>query len=379
MKVLIVTHSFVVRDVRIRRQVETFRDAGWEVEVLALDAPRREEGVRSWRVPMERRRGSPARYVWEYGVFFLATLLWVASRSWRRSRPDLVYVNSLPDFLVFAGWPARLRGIPVVLDVHDPMPELFAAKGRRSALVRRLLEAQERRSVRFADGVITVHEPMWELLASRSPGVPIDVVMNVPDTSGWVPPRRDATSRTVVFAGSIAVRYGLDDLVAAMAQVADRIPGLRLRLLGEGEDLGRLRDLARRAGIGDRIEYRGTVPWEEVRSHYADAWVGFNGPKPSPAGNLSFSNKVVEWVALGMPVVASRIPTLLRYFPEDALWYFDAGSVDALAATLLELHRAPAEVVAARSERARAALEEIAWPVQRAALLAVAERLVAGR
>jgi len=373
-RVLILTHSFVDRDARIRRQIDAFADAGWDVEVLALDRPAGPR-VRAWRVPMERRRGTLPRYVWEYGLFFLAGIGWVAWRAWRRQPPDLVYVNSLPDFLVFVGLPARLRGIPVVLDIHDPMPELFAAKGRSSRFLRRLLEAQERASVRFADAVITVHEPLRDLLARRSPEARFDVVMNVPDVSAWNQVARRERSRILVFNGSIAVRYGLDDLLRAMAEVSDRIPGLRLRLIGEGEGIPDLRALAASLGIEDRLDVVGHVPWADIPTYLADAWAGVNVPKPDELGELSFSNKVVEWVAWGLPVIAARTRTLLRYFPEGTLWYTTPGDPEAIAETLLTLHEADPGEVERRLERARDSLDRIAWPVQRQRLLDVAARL----
>lgn len=379
MKVLVVTHTFVSRDARILRQIEAFRGAGWDVELLDLDPPRREAGLRSWRVPMQRRRAGPLRYLWEYGVFAAWTTAWIAARLVRQPRPDLVYINSLPDLLALAAWPARLARVPIVLDVHDPMPELFEAKGRSSGTLRRVLELQERWSARFADAVITVHEPLAELLATRSPDVDYEIVMNVPDLADWPSgPPRDPTSRRLVFNGSIAYRYGLDDVVRAMALVGDDIPGLRLDLIGEGEDVERLLRLAADLGIGDRVAYVGAVPWRELPRHLADAWAGVNVPKPDGLGELSFSNKVVEWVALGLPVVAAPTRVLRRYFPDGTLLYLRGSGPEAVAEALLTLHAMPDDELEERLRRSREALERIAWPVQRERLLAVADRLVTG-
>ncbi len=70
-------------------------------------------------------------------------------------------MHNLPDFLVFSALPTKLRGVPVILDLHDLMPEFFAGRfgsGRAAAWIGRLVRLQERVSCRFADHVITVSE-----------------------------------------------------------------------------------------------------------------------------------------------------------------------------------------------------------------------------
>ncbi|NNF63259.1 MAG: glycosyltransferase, partial [Acidimicrobiia bacterium] len=206
-RAIVISHSFLERDPRVSRAVEALVDAGWQVDGLFLDEPKRTDRLRTWQVPIGRQRGSALRYVLEYGAFFLWSFFWIGHRSFWHT-PDVIYINSPPDFLAFAGALGKLRGIPVILDVHDPMPELFVAKGKESGLVTRALGAQEKWSAKFADRVVTVHEPLRDLLQTRSPEVDMDIVMNVPDTSTWPDITPNPDSRTIVYTGSIAVRYG---------------------------------------------------------------------------------------------------------------------------------------------------------------------------
>jgi glycosyltransferase involved in cell wall biosynthesis len=377
--VLIVTHSFVARDARIRRQIEAFRDSGWKVRVLSLDPNRDDGDLRIRRVPMQRRRGNALRYLWEYGLFFAVTLAWVTRQAFFRAKPDLIYINSLPDFLVFAAIPGRMRRIPIILDVHDPMPELFTAKERSSPLLWRALAAQERASVAFADSTITVHEPLRDLLATRSPEVDFDIVMNVPDLSSWGTTDWDSHSRVIVYNGSIAVRYGLEELMRAVAEVRSDIPDISVRLIGEGEDLPRLLKLAAQLGIADRIEDRGRVAWRDLPQHLADAWVGYNVPRPDELGVISFSNKVVEWVSFGLPVIAGATPIMQQHFPDGTLWYATLGDVGDVAQVLRKLDAASPDEVQKSIAASRQALSGFDWPVQRERLLDVAERLTAAR
>ena len=376
-RILIVSHSHWETDPRVRRQVETLVEAGWSVDGLFLDSPVRRDGLRTWRFPLERRRGGPLRYAIEYATFFVWSFLWTAVRC-LAAKPSVVYVNSPPDVLVFSALIARWRRVPVVLDVHDPMPELLVAKGRSSGFIRRLLVAQERRALRFADAVITVHEPLRELLLTRSPGVSIDIVMNVPDTTGWKPIPRDGDTRTVVYTGTVAVRYGLDDLLAAVAQLDDRIPGLKLEVIGDGEDRDFLQEQATALGIADLCEFVPKQSWAGVRSRLDQAWVGVNVPKPDALGELSFSNKIVEWISLRLPVIAGRTSTLQRFFSERSLSYVTPGSADEIADALLRLHLADGEAVNEQLDAASEDLRRIAWPVQRRRLLQILEATAAG-
>jgi glycosyltransferase involved in cell wall biosynthesis len=173
------------------------------------------------------------------------------------------------------------------------------------------------------------------------------------------------------------MRYGLDDVIAAMGQ-AREIEGLRLRIIGEGEDVDGLAALAAENGVTDQVEFVGRVPYEQVREAQSGAWAGVNMPKLDTLGELSFSNKIVEWVALGLPVVASRTETLTRFFPEGTLFYADSGDPSSIAEVLRELDAMETDLIVEQTDRAKRAMDKIAWPVQRAALLNAVDAATGG-
>jgi hypothetical protein len=136
------------------------------VEVVALGAAAAQraalnDGVTLTSLGESKYRGaSQRRYLLAYVVFTLRAMQRV-SRRIRAQRADLVYVNNPPDFLVYAGLPARLRRVPVVLDVHDMTSELYGAKfggGFRQRIAGRAVKLVEQFCYRFADGLITVHD-----------------------------------------------------------------------------------------------------------------------------------------------------------------------------------------------------------------------------
>jgi glycosyl transferase family 4 len=124
--VCIVTQSDYQVDPRVRRKAEALVGAGYTVDVLALppaDGTQFYElnGVNVRTISLGKKRGSLARYIFEYLVFFLWTFVRVPLQMLRRHYA-VIDVNTLPDFLIFAPVLARLMGAALILDMHEITP-----------------------------------------------------------------------------------------------------------------------------------------------------------------------------------------------------------------------------------------------------------------
>ncbi|HEV2685080.1 MAG TPA: glycosyltransferase, partial [Actinomycetota bacterium] len=253
-------HSYYLRDTRPRRLATALTDAGWDVDVVCArddgeQAAQTVNGVRIYRLPARRRRGGKMRYLFEYVSFTLLAFAEVTA-LWLRRRQRAVYVVGIPNFLVFAALIPRLGGARVLLDMRDPLPEFFEAKyklNESDALVRGLL-TEERISARFASQVVTVHHTMATLYERSVPAAKIGVVMNAPDPRVFAVDshaRRDPDGRTMLYAGTVASRYGVDLAVRALAVLRDEIPALRIRIVGDGDLIPMLRAIAREEDLED--------------------------------------------------------------------------------------------------------------------------------
>src|SRR5207247_528838 len=153
-----VLFSFYPEDPRPRRAAEAFIGAGMTVDMICLREDKTEStrevfnGVDICRVPITRRRGGVFGYLYQYTAFLLISSWIIAFRSLSR-RYDLVYVNNMPDFLVLSGFIPKLFGAKIVLDIHDPMPELMMTIFNLPPQARgvSLLKLEEKWSIRFAD------------------------------------------------------------------------------------------------------------------------------------------------------------------------------------------------------------------------------------
>ena len=203
----VVLYAYYATDSRPRREAEALAREGYEVDVISLrhdpSDPAREtiDGVNVVLMPWGHRRGGKLRYALEYGLFFLSAFFLLSKWSLKK-RYKVVHVHNMPDFLAFSALAPRLRGAKVILDLHDPMPELFGALYGVGPehYISRLLRRIEKWSTGFADLVLTPNVAFKELFVSRGcPAEKIEIVMNTPETEVFH--ERNGTATTGKAAG----------------------------------------------------------------------------------------------------------------------------------------------------------------------------------
>jgi glycosyltransferase involved in cell wall biosynthesis len=257
-----------------------------------------------------------------------------------------VQVHTLPDFLAFAGLPLRMTGVPVLLDLHEAMPEFFRSRFPRAAnpVAYRILRLQERASIALASAAVTVNQAMRERLIEL--GVrpeKVTVVANSPSLARFDPSRHEsrpfAADGTVrlVYAGALTPTYELDVLIEALASVRRSRPDLDVHLdvFGRGDAAERLVDHAARVGLQHLVTFHGRIPIEDVPAAVARADIGVAPTRRDPFTDVSLSTKVFEYAAMGKPVVASRLPMVERTFPPDSVATYAPGDPASLAAAIL--------------------------------------------
>ncbi|MGA2513710.1 MAG: glycosyltransferase family 4 protein [Candidatus Limnocylindrales bacterium] len=389
--ICMIVHAYYEEDSRVRREAEALVAAGWEVDVYGLRRPGEQPsgllaGVNLKRLPVRRHQGAGLHvYVAEYGSF-LARALWAATVAHRRRRYGLVQVHSLPDYLVFAALPLKMAGVPVLLDLHEAMPEFFRSRFPKAAnpISYGLLRLQEALSIAFADEVMTVNEALAERL--RGFGVRperLAVVLNSPDLALFDPnahPRRefmvDGTLR-LVYTGALTPTYELDVALRAIAGIVRSrtdVPVIAT-FYGRGDARPGLEALAAELGIADRVSFPGRIPIEAVPRAVAESDIGVAPTRLDPFTGLSLSTKLLEYAAMGKPVVASRLPTVERYFTPDTLSVYEPADPESLAASILALVD-DAAGREARVDRTRQRAEELSWARQAEVYRSVVDRLI---
>ncbi len=388
--VAIVVHAYFEEDARVRRKAEALLASGRDVDVFALRRPNDGAiadvgGIRVHHLPVARHQGAGlGTYLGEY-VAFLGRAAVALVRAHRRRHFVLVDVNSLPDFLIFAGLPLRLLGVPLILDLHEAMPEFFVSRFPRAAnpLARAALALQERLSIRVASAVVTVNESLaGRLRANGLAAKKLTIVLNSPSLQLFdqttVPARafmEDGCLR-LVYAGALTPIYELDICLRAVAtlRAERRELDVTLDLYGRGDSEPALHALAADLGIADRVRFGGRIALEDVPAAVAAADIGLAPTRRDAFTERSLSTKLFEYAAMGKPVVASDLPTVRHYFPDGTVARYRSGDAAGLALVIGAIVDDPAGRRAMVAATAKA-LEPLGWDHQARTYLSLVDRL----
>ena len=377
-------------DIRVRRKAEALVAAGYEVDVLALaDAKAPKEnytlcGVNVFALSLGKKRGSLLRYAFEYLAFFFWAF-WKLSCMMGKRRYAVVDVNTLPDFLIFAGAWAKLRGAKLLLDMHEITPEFYMSKygkGRKSFSIR-LQTFIEWISMKFADHVLTINEPITKLLEGRGlrAGKSTEIMNAVDDalfasaTSTNAPDIAGANATFVMmYHGTLTHIYGLDISITAFAKVHQQMPGAEFWILGGGTEKKNLEALAQKLGLDGKVKFIGNVLPQEVPQWLKRCDVGVLATRRDGFLEFSFSNKISEYIIMGKGVVASRLKAIRHYYSEEAFAFFEPHNVEELSKQMVRMY-GDAELRARLVARAKLEYEPINWDVMKNRYLVLVAKL----
>jgi glycosyltransferase involved in cell wall biosynthesis len=374
---------------------EALAGCGHAVDVLCLQLPGQAasetlNGVNVVRLPETRHQGAGAiAYLKEYARFFFLAGRELRRRH-RRAPYALVQVHNPPDALIFATLPLKLARVPVLLDLRELMPELFMSRFAlaRGSVIVRLLTRLERAACASADAVCVLHDRHRRIMTGRGiPAGKLVQVMNCPDERIFGPAPTGAVRQVdsvrmadgrfvVIHHGGIMQRYGVDLLVQAIAQVRPEIPGVALELYGAGDYRPAVEQLVAELGLTDLVRFHGQLPIEELPAAIRAADVGVAPMRQDVFTDCGLPTKLLEYVSLGVPAIASRTATTADYFDESMVLLFEPGNAADLAAKLLTVYHDPA-AAQARAVQARRFTARYNWRGESATYLRAVERLLA--
>lgn len=353
-RICMVAFTHYATDTRVRGEAEALVDRGDTVEVICLRKNGEERvwtlnGVRLIQLSTGRYRGSSAMmYLVKYFLFFFLAFFLLASRHLKKPY-QIIQIHTMPDFMVFVAIIPKLLGAKVVLDVHDLMPELYQSKFglHKAHWLIRFITWIEQRSIGFADRAIAVHKPHLEALVSHgNPAEKFVILLNLPDPKIFSS-RAPAASRndcgfTLLYHGTVARRHGLSVALQAMASLRGEIKDLKLRIVGDGDDFPRLINLAKELELTDCVSFsQGFVPIEELVPIILDADIGIVPILYDDFTRYMLPVKLLEYVALGKPVICSRTETIEAYFDDSMIQYFEPGNAAELAEHIRVLYQDP--------------------------------------
>ncbi len=344
-------------------------EAGYSIDIICLRLPGEKsrevkKNLRIYRLPYKHRRKGILEYIFRYLLSFTMMSAIVTILHQKRGY-DLIQVNTMPDFLVFATWYPRLTGAKILLDLHEPTPELWKSKfeKRKMRFLIRFMERIEQMAISYADQSITVNETIRQRFIERGADEKkISIIRNVPSEtfqkSGIAQLPEDQFK--IITHGSIEKRYGHELILQALTLLKDRIPGIHLYIVGDGEDAPQLRQKVSELSLSEDVTFTGWVPIETIPRLIAAADLGIVSILPTAFGELCQPNKLFEYVALQKPVVAPRLPAITESFDDDSLIYFEPGNPADLADRVEEFYRNP-QIKSELAQNAFRVYERLKW------------------
>lgn len=331
---------------RVQREAIALTEMGHKVDVLCIRKKNEppggtENGVNFYRLPLQRRYNKGlASQLLEYFRFFILVFLWLAKNG---HRYKAVHFHTPPDALVLAGIVPKILGERIILDIHDLQPELYMSKFGPGLSVNFFL-VLEKISRTFATDVITVTEIWKKRLIKRGAGKnKCTVIMNLPDTKIFSPRKKNNSPNfNLVYHGTLVKRYGVDIAIKATAIAKKTIPNIKFNVIGTGEELENLIKLSNELKISDNLYFsKQFVPVLELPEILSNMDVGIVANRDDCFTKEVFNAKLQEYIAMDIPVIASRTIGIKQYLDDHSILFFTPDSEKELAEKIIYLYNTP--------------------------------------
>jgi glycosyltransferase involved in cell wall biosynthesis len=293
-------------------------------------------------------------YFKEYASAFVNTIFLLHKLLLRRKRIDIIHVANPPDIF----WPlalyAKLLGIKFIFDEHDLSPETFLSRFNREegsgGLLLATLKWFQRLSYRFADGIISTNESYKANAIAVNPAYARKafVVRNGPDTRHFGyrtpdPALKNGHKYLAAYIGVMAVQDGVEYIIRAMDELVNRrrYRDLIVYLIGKGDDWARLQELTEVLSLDRHIIFTGRIPDEPALEILSTADVCLSPDPHNPLNDLSTMTKVMEYMALGKPIVSFELKEAQYSAGKSAIYVKSNDSV-AFADGILQILEDPA-------------------------------------
>lgn len=343
-------YSFFPGDPRPRREAEALANNNYSVDTICIphDDQKKAEKVGKinvHRITIKRKRKNKIRYIYEYSHFFLSSLLKMTALH-IKNKYDIIHIHNMPDILVFCAVIPKILGAKIVLDLHDPTPEVYMTKYglTYSSSIIKFLIFLEKISIKFADMVITPNTKFEELFVSRScPQSKINIIMNSPDESIFQKKNIERTDSEkdkfiIMYHGFIAERNGLGIALDAISDIREKIPNLLFKVYGDGDYTDTFLKLRNELHLEDIVQYNGAVSQEKIVDAIHTIDIGLIPNKKTPFTDINFPTRIFEYLTLEKPVIVPNTKGIVDYFNDNSIFYFDPNKPKDLSKLITRIY-----------------------------------------
>lgn len=350
-KVLIIVENLPSPfDRRVWQEATTLRQAGYQVSIICPTG----EGCREKYVEIDGihiyRHNLPTegRGALGYAVEYSAALFWEFVLAWRVLLTrgfDAIHACNPPDDIFIVGAFFKLFGKKFLFDHHDINPELYEAKFGRRDFFYKVMLWWERLTFFFADVSIATNESYRKIAIERGrmSSDKVFVVRSGPklDRLRIVPPveaLKNGRRFLVGYVGVMGQQEGIDYLLRSIRHIVHERgrSDIQFGLVGGGTSLEEMRAYAAELGVADYVTFTGRVPDQQLLEMLNTADVCVNPDVANEMNDKSTMNKIMEYMALGKPIVQFDL-TEGRFSAQQASLYAKRNDEVDFAEKILEL------------------------------------------
>ncbi|PYK99608.1 MAG: glycosyltransferase WbuB [Verrucomicrobia bacterium] len=407
-RILMMVENHFPQDTRVKNEAVLLTEAGYHVSVIALRQKGQlitevVNGVQVYRLPSlelfkKTSHGNLSRagllflklksslgYLVEY-CYFTAACLGISLYVFVRRGFDVIHAHNPPDTLFVVAVPFKLLGKKFVFDHHDLCPELYRSRYRTGeGFYTRLLRVFEWCSLKLADITIATNESYKQVQMKRANRDPrtIFIVRNGPDKLRMSPvepsPRLKAMRKFILcYVGSLNPQDGVDYLLRSLRYLLHDLKrsDFHCVVMGTGDSLQDLRDLAGRLQLDGCVELTGFVPDGDLQANLAAADICVDPDPSSPLNDVSTWIKIMEYMAYAKPIVSFDLKET-RFSAGEAALYVKPNAEAEFAKTIVELMEQPELRKKMGTHGRRRVEEELQWTKVGQNLLTAYETLLA--
>jgi glycosyltransferase involved in cell wall biosynthesis len=334
-RILIIVENLPVPfDRRVWQEATTLVKSGYELSIICPTGKGYNshfevvDGIHIYRHNLPIEADGALGYVLEYGTALFWELV-LALRILRSRGFDAIHACNPPDTIFLVAGLFKLIGKGFLFDHHDANPELYEAKFNRRGLFYRLIVVLERWTFRCADVSIATNESYRRIAIERGrmPSDRVFVVRSGPDLSRLkiippLPELKKGRKFLVGYVGVMGKQEGID-LLLRSAQYLIRNLGredIHFGLVGSGTEINSLQAYARELGVDEYVTFTGRVPDQQMLEMLNTADICVNPDIANAMNDKSTMNKIMEYMALGKPIVQFDL-TEGRYSAQEASLY----------------------------------------------------------
>ena len=361
-----VVQNYFPQDPRVRRYVHSLHSVGIFVDTICIgnEGDKKSEYYLNGRIIrkiLPKKRSNRFRYLYEYFLFWLFAFFTI-NKLINREEYIAIHFHTLPDFLVFSGYYARNKGIKLILDLHEILPEFYAVKFNilKKSLIFKILKYIEKISVNYADFIITINDAIKQLVESRtSPKSEIKVIMNTVDSE--IVRKRVAKPHNnfnIFYTGTILKISGLQYVIKALYNLGNN--NIKFHILGEGPYRPELEELVNKLDLSECIKFYGFINQEKLPDYLSICDVGIIPQENNIMIDYSFANKLAEFIYHKIPVIATELSSTKDYFDSNCIYFTKSGDTNSIEKAILKLYSSK-DIRKKLSDNASLKYENIKW------------------